>query len=65
MKSKQSKNKIVTIICPACNQLQKAKINNIPFATYIHKCKKCDYIIMESEWQTVKKTSHIKKKFGN
>ena len=55
MKSKQSKNKIEIIVCPECNKLQKAKINNIPFPVYIHNCKKCDYIIMESEWQTVKK----------
>lgn len=62
MKSKQSKNKIEIIICPECNKLQKAKVEQIiPFPIYIHNCKKCNYIIMESEWQTVK-TSHIKKK---
>lgn len=55
MNSKQSvKTTIESIICPECSQVQKAKIKHtIPFDTYIHECKRCKYIIMESEWQRV------------
>ena len=39
------------IICPECGQIQYAKVEDtIPFPTYIHKCEKCEYIILESEW---------------
>lgn len=42
------------IICPECGQIQYAKVEDtIPFATYIHECEKCKYIIMESEWLRV------------
>ena len=42
------------IICPECGLIQYAKVEDtIPFPTYIHKCEKCEYIIMESEWQRV------------
>lgn len=48
------KTKTVRIICPECGQIQYAKVEHtIPFSTYIHKCEKCEYIIMESEWQRV------------
>ena len=40
------------IICPECGLIQYAKVEHtIPFSTYIHECEKCEYIIMESEWQ--------------
>lgn len=40
------------IVCPECGQIQYAKVEDtIPFPTYIHECEKCEYIIMESEWQ--------------
>ena len=40
------------IVCPECGKVQKAKVKHtIPFPTYIHECEKCEYIIMESEWQ--------------
>lgn len=43
-----------SIICPECGKVQKAKVKHtMPFDTYIHECKKCKYIIMESEWQRV------------
>lgn len=53
-------NKIEKIICPNCNTIQKAKIklSFLFWPIYIHKCKHCKYIIMESEWQTVKKLPH-------
>jgi hypothetical protein len=39
------------IICPECNIKQWATVEHtIPFASYVHHCKKCKYIIMESEW---------------
>jgi len=41
-----------TICCPNCNNIQKAEVTNgIPFATYIHECTNCAYMIMESEWK--------------
>jgi len=53
MKKKQT---TVSIKCPECNEFQNAKvIHSEPFYTYIHTCIKCEYIIMESEWNEVKK----------
>ena len=35
--------------------IQRAKVeHSIPFWTFIHECKKCDYKIMESDWIKVK-----------
>ena len=49
------------IICPECGYIQYAKVEDtIPFPTYIHECKKCKYIIMESEWQRVGKNNKNK-----
>ena len=40
------------IICPECKSTEKAEvICGFPWYTYIHDCKNCGYIIMESEWQ--------------
>jgi C4-type Zn-finger protein len=45
-----------TIRCPECGQEQKAKVlHTIPFTTYIHECIKCNYVIMESEWDEINK----------
>lgn len=45
---------IESIVCPECGCIQFAKVlDTIPFNTYIHECLKCEYIIMESEWQRV------------
>lgn len=48
--------KQVTIKCPKCRSLEQAVEDNttIPFSTYIHTCKGCGYVIMESEWVTIK-----------
>lgn len=43
----------VVIQCPECNYVQEADVTqheNMPFATYIHKCIRCQYLITESEW---------------
>ena len=43
-----------TIICPDCSHKQKANVTYTeghPFDTYIHLCEKCEYIIMEAEWE--------------
>ena len=43
-----------TIECPECGSHEKAEIEgDIFFASYLHECKKCGYLIMESEWQSV------------
>lgn len=44
--------KEVTIKCPNCGSSELAieDYSTIPFPTYYHKCKKCGYDIMESEW---------------
>jgi hypothetical protein len=45
----------VMIECPECETIQAAIVEHtIPFGTYIHRCKKCNYTIMESEWKEVK-----------
>jgi len=45
-----------TIKCPSCEKLQDATVEHTaPFWTYIHFCEHCEYMIMESEWETVKR----------
>lgn len=43
------------IKCPSCDTVQAAIVDHttFPFSTYIHYCEKCEYIIMESEWDLV------------
>mgnify|MGYP003658060963 CR=1 FL=1 len=44
----------VIIKCPKCDTVQDAKVQHTtPFYTYIHTCKKCGYVIMESEFNIV------------
>lgn len=44
----------VIIRCPECGEVQPATIlPTIPWNTFIHDCEKCDYIIMESEWDQI------------
>jgi len=43
------------IKCPKCCYVQNAKIiKTFPFYTYIHYCKKCMYVITESDWDEIK-----------
>lgn len=43
---------IVKIKCPECNSIEDAEVEfGILWNTYIHECKKCNYLIMESEWE--------------
>lgn len=46
----------VKIICPRCGSIETAVEDymTMPFSTYLHRCNKCGYVIMESEWQRVK-----------
>jgi len=47
--------KYVEIRCPQCRHIQKARVRKtFPFYTYMHICKKCGYVITESEWDEVK-----------
>jgi len=40
-----------SIQCPGCNSIQLATVQHTqPFATKIHHCTNCEYIIMESDW---------------
>jgi hypothetical protein len=42
------------IECPECGTVQEGTVEcTVPFGTYIHECKSCAYIIMESEWNVV------------
>ena len=53
----KTENEIYPVIinCPECNTVQAAIIElTFPFATFIHHCVTCGYIIMESEWNEVK-----------
>lgn len=46
-----------TIECPQCGCVQEAYIEcprNQPHDIYVHCCTKCEHVIMESEWQSVK-----------
>ena len=40
------------IICPNCGSIELAEVDTttVPWNTYIHHCSKCEYIIMESDW---------------
>lgn len=43
-----------TIRCPKCEHVQVAEIlHSQPFAMFVHNCERCEYIIMESEWDRV------------
>ena len=40
-----------TILCPECGSIENATVEHTePWYTYIHNCKNCDFIIMESDW---------------
>lgn len=42
------------ICCPECGTVQVANVlHSVPFATYIHHCIHCEYVIMESDWDRV------------
>lgn len=44
------------IRCPECKSIQKAEVTHTrPWYSYVHFCTKCEYIIMESEWEPVNK----------
>jgi len=44
------------IICPKCGESQTATVlHTKPWYCYVHECKKCSYIILESEWNKVEK----------
>jgi hypothetical protein len=47
------------IICPECGAIELATVikNELTWWTYIHRCSKCEYVIMESEWNTAKAIS--------
>jgi Zn ribbon nucleic-acid-binding protein len=48
------KSHVETIQCPECKTIQDALVlHTMPLATYIHDCVKCEYTIMESEWDLV------------
>lgn len=46
----------VKIECPYCGSIELAMENHTtkPFSTYLHSCKNCGHVIMESEWERVK-----------
>lgn len=49
------KNKyyLEAVKCPECGIAQEAKVEElVPFNNYTHQCSYCNYIIMESEWET-------------
>lgn len=47
--------KSVTIKCPECGSIENAVEDHttVPFSTYLHTCKNCGYVIMESEWNVI------------
>lgn len=48
--------KEVKIECPECGSIEIAveDYTTAPFPTYLHRCNKCEYVIMESEWNVIK-----------
>lgn len=53
------------IICPECETEQSAEVlHTWPWASYVHVCTNCNYIIMESEW-TLKSLTGEELKFTN
>lgn len=49
MKKAQSHKE--TIICPSCGSIEEATIiHTLPWWMYAHICSKCEYQILESEW---------------
>ena len=54
MRTKKTKKR-VKIRCPRCGNVQNARVKKtIPFYTYIYTCRKCGYVITESDWEEVK-----------
>lgn len=52
------KCKIVFIKCPQCEETVLGKIENThPLGSYSGYCEKCDYHILESEFEEVKSTT--------
>lgn len=48
------------IKCPECGCVQDACVmDGGVFPVYIHECNECSFIIMESEWDAVKKEDAI------
>lgn len=47
--------KEVKIECPECGSIEIVVEDYItaPFPTYLHRCNKCEHVIMESEWNLV------------
>jgi len=44
------------IMCPKCGEVQQAAVTwsyPDPYASHIHECTACGYIITESEWNEV------------
>lgn len=40
------------IKCPECGSMQKVEmLHDFPF---VHTCSNCEYVIMESEWESIK-----------
>ena len=49
---------VETIRCPSCGTVQQAMVEHTwPWAMFCHFCEKCEYIIMESEWERVERTA--------
>ncbi len=57
----ESGYKEVKIVCPQCGSIETAieDYNSRPWATYIHNCSQCEYVIMESEWEEVTVTKQL------
>lgn len=59
----EQEHQIETISCPNCLRVQDAIVYHLnPWNAYVHECIGCGYIIMESEWEEVKKPTSILKK---
>lgn len=48
--------KEVKIECPECGSIEIAveDYTTAPFPTYLHRCNRCEHVIMESEWNVIR-----------
>ena len=61
--------RVDTIKCPNCGHIQEVELEEPKAYPYwyslVHDCEKCNYTIMESEWDKVKESKYPKGESNN
>ena len=48
------KSHIERIVCPMCGAIQDVVVEHTtPWFSFVHECISCEYIISESEWDSI------------